>query len=156
MTLDDVQVENYFSPPDNVMDKIIAQVNLAQKSVRFMIFTYTDQGLSAAMIQKAKAGVTVEGVIENRGASQGALVPLFCAKLPVKTDGNKYTLHHKVIIIDDSTVITGSFNFTKSADDSNDDNIIIIHSPPIAALYNQEFGRVYGIAQTPDSVSCST
>jgi phosphatidylserine/phosphatidylglycerophosphate/cardiolipin synthase-like enzyme len=157
LTIDGVQVENYFSPVDNVMDKLVAYVNAAQKSVRFIAFTYTDHRLSDAMIARAKAGVTVEGIIENRGASQGALVPLVCAKLPVKVDGNKYTMHHKVIVIDDNTVITGSFNFTNSADTANDDNILAIHSPEIAALYNQEFERLNGIAATPpdSEIDCS-
>jgi phospholipase D len=56
-----------------------------------------------------------------------------------------------VIIIDDSIVITGSFNFTKSADRYNDDNVLIIHSLEVAKLYNAEFQRVYGIANTPNS-----
>ncbi len=154
MTVNGVQVENYFSPPDEVMQKLVAQVKAAQKSIKFMAFTYTHADLSNAMIERAKAGVKVEGVIENRGASQGALVPLFCAKLPVKTDGNKYTMHHKVIIIDDETVITGSFNFTKAADTENDDNVLIIHSKTVAAAYNLEFGKVYGMGQTPSNVTC--
>lgn len=157
LTIGGVQVENYFSPVDDVMDKLVAYINGAQKSIRFIAFTYTDHRLSDAMIARAKAGVKVEGVIENRGASNGALVPLVCAKLPVKVDGNKYTMHHKVIIIDDSTVITGSFNFTNTADTANDDNILVIHSPAIAALYNQEFERVNGIASAPaaSEMDCS-
>src|SRR5207253_3989997 len=124
---------------------------------KFMAFTYTHADLANAMIARAKAGVKVEGVIENRGASQGALVPLFCANLPVETDGNKYTMHHKVMIIDDNTVVTGSFNFTKSADDSNDDNVLIIHSPAVAAAFNQEFARVYGMGEKPTTaeINCN-
>ncbi len=158
LTLDGTAVENYFSPPDKVMDKIIAQVNGAKKSIKFMAFTYTHSGLANAMIARANAGVQVQGVIENRGASQGAMVPLFCAGLPIKTDGNKYTMHHKVIIIDDQTVITGSFNFTQTADTANDDNILVIHNASVAALYNQEFARVYGAGVTPakTDITCST
>jgi phosphatidylserine/phosphatidylglycerophosphate/cardiolipin synthase-like enzyme len=154
LTLSGVQVENYFSPVDGVMDKLIAYVAGAQKSIHFMAFTYTDKNLAAAMIDRAQAGVEVQGVIENRGASQGALVPLFCAKLPVQVDGNKYTMHHKVIILDGETVITGSFNFTKSADDANDDNVLVIHNAAVAALYEQEYGRVKALATAPDSVTC--
>jgi phosphatidylserine/phosphatidylglycerophosphate/cardiolipin synthase-like enzyme len=158
LTLDGVQVENYFSPPDHVMDKLVAYVKAAKTTVRFMIFTYTDARLSSAMIERLNAGVKVEGVIENRGASQGVLPALFCANLPVKTDGNKYTMHHKVIIIDDNTVITGSFNFTVTADKANDDNILVIHSPAVAALYLKEFNRVYGMGNTPNpaDVKCSS
>jgi phosphatidylserine/phosphatidylglycerophosphate/cardiolipin synthase-like enzyme len=156
MTIDGVQVENYFSPVDEVMQKLVQYVKGSRKSIRFMIFTYTHADLSAAMIAQAKAGVDVRGVIENRGASQGALVPLFCAKLPVKVDGNKYTMHHKVMIIDDSIVVTGSFNFTVSADTANDDNLLVIHSPAVAALYLQEFERVDSLAESPNAsdISC--
>jgi phosphatidylserine/phosphatidylglycerophosphate/cardiolipin synthase-like enzyme len=156
MNVEGVPVENFFSPPDGVMDKLIGYVQNAQKSVHFMAFTYTDHNLAQAMIERAKAGVDVQGVIENRGATQGALVDLFCAGLPVKTDGNKYTMHHKVIIIDDETVITGSFNFTKSADDANDDNVLVIHSPAIAALYENEFQKIDQAGVKPDSgeISC--
>ena len=151
LTIDGVAVENYFSPEDDVMSKLVGYVQGAKKSVHFMIFTYTHQDLSDAMIARAKAGVDVQGVIENRGASQGAMVPLACAKLPVKLDGNKYTMHHKVIILDGNTVITGSFNFTQSADKENDDNVIVIHSAAVAAQYEQEYQKIYGQGTAPDT-----
>ncbi len=144
LTIAGVQVENYFAPEDEVMAKLVSYVQSASSSIHFMAFTYTHEYLAAAMIERSRAGVEVQGVIENRGASQGALSDLFCSGLPVKTDGNPYTMHHKVIIIDGETVITGSFNFTKSADTINDENVLVIHSPAVAALYEQEFQRVYG------------
>src|SRR6266496_3909227 len=150
LTIGGTKVLNYFSPVDDVMDKLVGLVNGAQKSVRFMIFTYTDANLASAMIARYKAGVDVAGVIENRGASQGALVPLACAKVPVKVDGNKYTMHHKVIIIDNSIVVTGSFNFTKSADTANDDNVIVIYDPSVAQQYLDEFNRVNSISKDPN------
>ncbi len=155
MTIDGIQVLNYFSPVDHVMDKLVGLVNGAQKSIRFIAFTYTDQNLAGAMIARFNAGVDVAGVIENRGASQGALVPLACAKVPVKVDGNKYTMHHKVIIIDDSIVITGSFNFTKSADTVNDDNVLVIYDASVAKQYLDEFDRVNSIAKDPDPAELS-
>jgi phosphatidylserine/phosphatidylglycerophosphate/cardiolipin synthase-like enzyme len=152
LTIDGTKVLNYFSPVDNVMDKLVGLVNGAQTSIRFMIFTYTDQDLANAMIARYKAGIDVAGVIENRGASQGALVRLACAKVPVKVDGNKYTMHHKVIIIDNRIVVTGSFNFTNSADTANDDNVLVIYDPSIAQQYLDEFNRVNGISKDPNPV----
>jgi len=156
LNLEGVAVENYFSPVDEVMEKLVAYVQAAKQSIHFYAFTYTHADLSAAMIARANVGVDVQGIIENRGASQGALVPLFCAQLPVKTDGNKYTMHHKVIIIDGQIVITGSFNFTKSADEANDDNILVIHNAAVAKLYEQEYQRLLALAQSPDpaEISC--
>ena len=151
LTLDGVRVENYFSPSDEVMAHLIQAVKGAKQSVHMMIFTFTDENLATALIERAKAGLDVQGVIENRGASQGALPTLFCAHLPFKTDGNKYTMHHKVIIIDGQTVVTGSFNFTKAADTTNDDNLIILHSPAVAALYEQEYQRVNAAGRLPQA-----
>lgn len=151
LAINGVKVENYFAPEDEVMAKLVGYVQGAKKSVHFMIFTFTDDDLAAAIIKQANAGLDVQGVIENRGASQGELNSLFCARLPVRTDGNKYTMHHKVIIIDGETVITGSFNFTKSADTANDDNVLVIHSPAVAALYEQEYQRIMGAGKTPQA-----
>ncbi len=147
---DGTQIENYFAPEDEVMAKLVKYIQDAKQSIHFMIFTFTSDDLANAMIAREKAGIDVQGVIENRGANQGALVPLYCAKLPVKTDGNKYTMHHKVILIDGQTVITGSFNFTKSADTANDDNLLVIHSPAVAALYEQEYQRISAAGHVPD------
>jgi phosphatidylserine/phosphatidylglycerophosphate/cardiolipin synthase-like enzyme len=58
-----------------------------------------------------------------------------------------------VIIVDGQTVITGSFNFTKSADTANDDNILVIHSPAVAAQYEQEFQQIYGAGATPKAAN---
>ncbi|HEY7092574.1 MAG TPA: phospholipase D-like domain-containing protein [Ktedonobacterales bacterium] len=154
LTIDGTPVANYFSPVDEVVDKLVAQMNGAQHSIKFMMFTFTQKDITNAMIARSKAGVQVEGVIENRGASQGSAPVFYCAHVPAKLDGNKYTMHHKVVIIDDKTVITGSFNFTQTADDANDDNVLIINSPAVATLYNQEFDKVYGQAKDQSSVDC--
>jgi phosphatidylserine/phosphatidylglycerophosphate/cardiolipin synthase-like enzyme len=52
-------------------------------------------------------------------------------------------MHHKVIILDDSTVITGSYNFSRNAEERNDENTLVIHSPEMARLYLEEFERVF-------------
>jgi phosphatidylserine/phosphatidylglycerophosphate/cardiolipin synthase-like enzyme len=52
-----------------------------------------------------------------------------------------------VIIIDQEIVITGSYNFTASAEDNNDENVVILFSPEIAAIFMEEFQRVHDLAQ---------
>ncbi len=56
-------------------------------------------------------------------------------------------MHHKTLLIDRQTVVLGSYNFTASAEKSNDENLIVIHSPEIAAQFLREFRRVYAAAQ---------
>jgi phosphatidylserine/phosphatidylglycerophosphate/cardiolipin synthase-like enzyme len=58
-------------------------------------------------------------------------------------------MHHKVIIIDAKTVIFGSFNFSRSADAENDENLLIVDDAGLAQSFEQEFAKVYGQAQRP-------
>jgi phosphatidylserine/phosphatidylglycerophosphate/cardiolipin synthase-like enzyme len=67
----------------------------------------------------------------------------------VLEDGNCYILHHKVIVIDERIVITGSYNFTASAERDNDENLVIVYDPLLARDYLKEFERVYAQAQAP-------
>jgi phosphatidylserine/phosphatidylglycerophosphate/cardiolipin synthase-like enzyme len=80
--------------------------------------------------------------------------PLYCAGLQVRQDGNGYILHHKVFIVDDVTVITGSFNVSENATNSNDENLVIVSDPDLAAQYVAEFNRRGAEATTP-GVSCN-
>ena len=67
----------------------------------------------------------------------------------MRLDGNLASMHHKVLIIDEQVVVTGSYNFSQSAKTRNDENTLIIHSEEIAALYLEEFDRVWLEALDP-------
>ena len=107
--------------------------------------------LTDAMVTKVKAGLPVRGVFEsqNAGGSGAAFNRLRQGGVDVLEDGNCYILHHKVIIIDARTVITGSYNFTSSAEQDNDENLVIVDDPNLARAYLDEFDRVYAQAQAP-------
>ena len=72
---------------------------------------------------------------------------LLNAGLDVRLDGNPRNMHHKVIIIDGQIVVTGSYNFSASAEERNDENTLILHNPDIAAQFLAEFQRVYAAAE---------
>lgn len=148
-----------FAPEADEIDVLRAAIAEAQKTIRFMTFVFSLQELADAMLLRAaQADVEIQGVFENRNstASWSQLPALHCAGALVRQDGNRYVLHHKVIIIDDVTVITGSFNFSRSAAESNDENIVIIRSSDIAGLYIDEFRRIWDSAEElpPAEVTC--
>lgn len=149
VTIQGILIENYFSPRDQVANHIVQTLQNAQKDIRFLAFSFTSDSIAKAMLDRAKAGVSVAGVFETRGGDTSASEygRMKRAGLDVRLDGNPFTMHHKVIIIDESIVITGSYNFSAQADDANDENVVIIHSPEIAALYLAEFDRVYAQAK---------
>ncbi len=141
----EVAVENYFSPEDGVAAHILAEIARAQSRIRFMAFSFTSDEIADALIARARAGVTVQGVIEERNAESeyGQYTRLRDAGIDVRLDGNPYIMHHKVIVVDDATVILGSYNFTANAENANDENLLIIRDPEVAAHFMVEFGRVY-------------
>ena len=135
-----------FSPEDKVVNNLIALVNDAQVSIRFLAFSFTDYPLAQAMIDRARAGVDVKGVFETFGSNSPSseLKTFWCANVPARQDsyGNIF-LHHKIIIIDNSIVVTGSLNYSSNADESNEENVMIVDNPEIAALYLQEFDKLW-------------
>jgi phosphatidylserine/phosphatidylglycerophosphate/cardiolipin synthase-like enzyme len=149
--LEDMRIENYFSPREEVSARLVERLAEARHSIRFMAFSFTSDPIAQAMVERHAAGVAVQGVFENRSASGlGAEFDrLDEAGADVWRDGNCYTMHHKVIIIDEATVITGSYNFTARAEDTNDENLLIIDSPALAAEFLSEFTRVLEQAQNP-------
>lgn len=143
------RVETYFAPEDHVMEHVLAAVSGARQSIRFLVYSFTDDELGAVMLARARAGVLVEGVFEARNADSeySEYAGLKDAGLQVWLDGNPALMHHKVIVIDSQLVITGSFNFSSNAEVSNDENLLIIHDPQIAARYLEEFDRIVAQAQ---------
>ena len=142
-----VRVENYFAPEDAVTERLLALVGEAQDSIRFLAFVFTDDRLGEAMIAQEGAGLTVQGVFEERNADleYSEFGPMYRRdrRMDVRLDGNVYMMHHKVIILDEETVILGSFNFSRSADERNDENVLVIHDREIASQYRAEFRKIY-------------
>jgi phosphatidylserine/phosphatidylglycerophosphate/cardiolipin synthase-like enzyme len=143
-------MEVYFSPEDGTLEHILTAVKAAQKSIYFLAYSFTSDELAAAILERAKAGVSVEGVFDadqyhsNAGTDYATL---HNAGIDVRLDGNPRLMHHKVIIIDNQVVITGSYNFSYNAEHNNDENTLIIHNQDIAAKYLAEFQQIYALSQ---------
>jgi phosphatidylserine/phosphatidylglycerophosphate/cardiolipin synthase-like enzyme len=149
---DGITVQTLFAPEDDVIAAIDQLLNTATTSIDFMAFSFTQADMGAIMAERARAGVRVRGIFERTGSETefSQLRPLFCGnRLDVRQDGNPFILHHKVIIIDGTTVLSGSFNFSANATRSNDENLVIIRDPVLAAQYLLEFERQYARAQPP-------
>jgi phosphatidylserine/phosphatidylglycerophosphate/cardiolipin synthase-like enzyme len=150
VTVNGSQIEVYFSPEDGTLAHILNVVNAAQESIYFMAYSFTADELAQAVIERAKAGVTVRGVFDKDQYHSNAgteFDTLHNAGIEVWLDGNPRLMHHKVIIIDQKVVITGSYNFSNNAEHFNDENTLIIHNQDIAAQYMIEFQQTYDLSQ---------
>jgi phosphatidylserine/phosphatidylglycerophosphate/cardiolipin synthase-like enzyme len=144
-----VMVESYFSPEDQVSSKIIARLREAQRQIDFMVFSFTRDDIGQALLERAQAGVVVRGVFESTGSETrfSEFGRLQQAGLDVRQDGNPFLMHHKVIIIDERTVIFGSYNFSLNAEEDNDENLLIVDDPAFAAPFLTEFERIFTQAE---------
>jgi phosphatidylserine/phosphatidylglycerophosphate/cardiolipin synthase-like enzyme len=151
VSLGSVVIENYFSPEDGVRKHIVEKIDNASKSIRVLAFSFTADAIKTALVERSAAGVKVSGVFEQRNLTGqgGEFNALQGAGIDVLSDGNCYTMHHKLMVIDDRIVITGSYNFTSRAENDNDENLVIIDDPVLAQQYIAEFDRVYQQAQNP-------
>ncbi len=119
-------------------------------SSQFLAYSFIADPLGNAIRQRAAAGVKVAGVMETDqvrsdiGTENAAFRN---AGLDVHLDGHPGLMHHKIFIVDNKIVVMGSYNFTVSVEKSNDENLIVINNPDIAAQYMKEFQRVYAVAQ---------
>jgi phosphatidylserine/phosphatidylglycerophosphate/cardiolipin synthase-like enzyme len=152
-TIEGTAVQVLFAAEDDVADHLIPLIESAQESIRFMAFSFTHDEIGAAVLARAEAGVDVQGIFETRGSETeySEMGTLYCAGVLVRQDGNSRTFHHKVIVLDDETVITGSLNFSDNANSSNDENVVIITHGEIAAQYLQEFERRWAEAAAPEA-----
>ncbi|RMG86257.1 MAG: DUF1669 domain-containing protein, partial [Chloroflexi bacterium] len=142
-TQDGVPIQILFASEDPVLDTLVEVLGGAQESIRMMAFVFTEDVLGDAVVERIGAGVDFAGIWDSRQATTrfSEMERIACAGGDVRIDGNPFVLHHKVFIIDEQTVVTGSFNFSGNAAETNDENVVIITDPDIAALYLAEFER---------------
>lgn len=130
-----IPVKVLFAPDHAPELEITKQINKCEARLDFAIFTFSgSSGIDDAMIMARRAGRAVRGALDpgqggfgwaaTRWLHEGG-VELF---LPRREDPFR-KLHHKLMVIDDATVVAGSFNYTGPANDYNDENIFVIGSP---------------------------
>jgi len=150
VSIDGVNLEIFFSPDDHPAKRIVSLLRNAKSSIHFLAYSFTANDFGDVLRQKAAQGLQVDGVMEesqvktNTGTEFDAFSQ---AGLPVYLDGNQGQMHDKVFIIDEQIVITGSYNFSSSAERTNDENVLIIYDAQVAKQYMAEFQRVFDAAQ---------
>jgi len=146
ISLGTADIEVFFSPEDDTIDHIIEKISTAKESIYLLAFSFTSDEIAEAILERDQANVKIAGVFEksqyhsNIGTQYNRLI---AEGLDFRLDSNPNSMHHKVIIIDQQIVITGSYNFSYNAENHNDENTIIIHDPQIASQFVDEFERIF-------------
>jgi phosphatidylserine/phosphatidylglycerophosphate/cardiolipin synthase-like enzyme len=155
---DGITITVLFSPEGDVVEHLVDHLNRAQRTIHFMTFSFTLDEVGQTLLARSMDGIDVRGIFETRASRTqwSQLPPLFCAGLNILQDGNPFTFHHKVFIVDESVVLTGSFNISNNATNRNDENMVIIEDPDLAAQYIAEFERVSLQSEIPprEAIDC--
>lgn len=127
----------YFSPDGGCTQAIVDALNGARQTVLVQAYSFTSAPIAKALGEAKKRGVRVEAILDesNNTSKYSAATFLLHAGIPTWIDARHAIAHNKVMIIDDETVITGSFNFTKAAEERNAENLLILRDPALAARY---------------------
>jgi phosphatidylserine/phosphatidylglycerophosphate/cardiolipin synthase-like enzyme len=149
LDIEGTPVQIMFSPDNNPELRIVNEILKAQSSAYFMMFTFAKSTtIDDALITKLQGGnFEVVGVLDGGQSahkwSPHKAVSNEGASLRRETLPNNGKLHHKVIVLDDETVIGGSFNYTGPANQYNDENLFLVRNPQVAAFFKEEVKRVF-------------
>jgi phosphatidylserine/phosphatidylglycerophosphate/cardiolipin synthase-like enzyme len=126
------EVETFFSPKGGATSAVVSALAAAKKSVHVQAYSFTSAPIAGALVAAHRRGLEVRVILDRSQQTEkySAVDFLQNAGVPVFIDAAHAIAHNKVIILDEETVITGSFNFSKAAEESNAENLLIIHQTP--------------------------
>ena len=133
-----------FSPEGDCEARILYWIRKANHSVHVMVYTLTLDRVGDALIDAHKRGIDVKVILDRYNQEEGSEYDrLVQAGVPVRLHQGSGLMHNKVAIIDGSIAITGSYNWTGSAENENDENLLVIRSTQISDAYKKEFVKIW-------------
>lgn len=127
---------------------VLREISRARSKILVAMYIFTNRAIADALGDASKRGVEVQVKLDRRQANDRFGKPIVQrlrrAGVSVLTIGmpERYHMHHKFVIIDDRTVLTGSYNFTVAASTENYENVLLIQSPEIVRRFQIEYDRI--------------
>src|SRR2546426_2008796 len=134
------RVTVYFSPNGGATDAVVREVNAATQQILVQAYTFTSAPIAKALVEAHKRGVKILTVLDKSNQTEKYSAATFLANAGIQTliDDQHAIAHNKVMVIDSATVIPGSFNFTKAAEEKNAENLLVIkEAPELVKAYEQ-------------------
>ncbi len=138
------ELEVAFSPHGGATALVIKVIQSAKTSIRVLAYSFTSAPIARALVDAHKRGVDVQVVVDKSQKSARYTSATFIANagIPVRIDSNHAIAHNKVLIVDGKTVQQGSFNYTKAAESSNAENVLVNwDNPRLAEVYLRDWKR---------------
>jgi phosphatidylserine/phosphatidylglycerophosphate/cardiolipin synthase-like enzyme len=130
-----------FTPGGNCTDAIVQALSEAKRTMLVQAYAFTAAPIAKALLDAHTRGVQVQVILDKSQRTEKYSSADFLANqgVPTMIDANHAIAHNKVIVIDGETVLTGSFNFTKAAQEKNAENLLVLRDPTLAAQYTQNW-----------------
>ena len=142
---EDYGAQAFFSPGEDCYRHINHRLSSARTSVDLCVFTITDNRIARVIEETHRRGVKVRIISDNDKAhDEGSdIIDLARTGIAVKVDVTPYHMHHKYAIFDNKIIITGSYNWTRSAAEYNEENIIDSQDPQLIAPFVKHFAALW-------------
>lgn len=136
----------YFTPPPGAANAIVKAIDASQHEVLVQAYGFTHNAIAQALLRARDRGVSVQVLLDQKSDHTNRyVIDLFNQRrVPLREDGKHAISHNKVMVIDESVVITGSFNFTNSAETRNAENFLILKSVDLASQYKMQWQSHWG------------
>ncbi len=150
-------MEIKFARSESVADAIMHLIHEASTSIDGALYRFNHPGLAQALEETAQRGVRVRLLVdgnkykESRTTQElltGAIIPF---RLAFGRQGRGSKMHHKFVILDQQTVLTGSYNWTHESEEENHENLLILRDPLAVEAYAHEFEALWADADHDDS-----
>ena len=127
----------YFTPPADIAAAVVDVINQSRSEVLVQAYGFTHNGIAQSLVKAQARGVRIRVLLDQKSEfTNRYVVDLFKINaIQMRFDGNHAIAHNKVMIVDDNIVITGSFNFTNSAQTRNAENLLVLRSADLAHNY---------------------
>jgi phosphatidylserine/phosphatidylglycerophosphate/cardiolipin synthase-like enzyme len=141
-----VQWDVHFSPNGGATETLVRFIDGASKSIYVQAYSFTSAPIAVALVNAHKRGVHVEVILDKSDVTgRGTVLPMLKGHgIPTFIDDKHAIAHNKVMVIDQVTVFTGSFNFTNAAEHANAENSIRLTDPRIATVYQENWNAHRG------------
>jgi len=135
------KTEVHFSLYDNPQKEIIKNINQAEAFINIAMYIFTDREIALPLIKAQERGVKVRLYLDKDQVDYQYSQSCFLVQKGIKTriSSNKYIMHNKFAIIDNRILLTGSYNWTFSANNRNDENLMVIDDPEIIEIFQNQF-----------------
>jgi phosphatidylserine/phosphatidylglycerophosphate/cardiolipin synthase-like enzyme len=135
------KTEVYFSLSDNPQKEIIKNINQAEAFINIAMYIFTDRKIALPLAKAQERGVKVRLYLDKDQVDYKYSQSRFLVQKGIRTriSSNNYIMHNKFAIIDNRTLLTGSYNWTFSADNRNDENLMVIDDPEVIEIFQNQF-----------------